>query len=60
MKYKLEKIPEKIRKINLTYMMQRGNHKPASDPENAPTLLKSYQKEVDYGWIMPVTVECVP
>ena len=40
-------------------MMQRGNHKSASDLENAPTLLKNYPKEVNYGWMPPVTMECV-
>ena len=41
-------------------MMQRGNYKSASDPENAATLFKNYQKEVLYGWMLPVTMECVP
>ena len=41
-------------------MMQRGNHKSASDPENAPTLFKNFQKYVHYGWMLPITMECVP
>ena len=48
-RYSLEDLPEKTRKTDLTYMMARGNHKSAADPENMPTLLKNYQKEVEYG-----------
>ena len=59
MSYKLKDLPEEVRKTDLAHMMQRGNHKSASDPDNAPTLSKNYQKEVDHGWMLPVTMECV-
>ena len=44
---------------DLTHMMEKGNHKSVSDPENEPTLLKNYQKEVDHDWMLPVTMEYV-
>ena len=34
------------RKEDLEYMIQRGNHKSASDPINESTLFKDYEKEV--------------
>ena len=39
--------------------MKRENHQSASDPDNEPTLLESYEKEVTHGWMLPVTPECI-
>ena len=58
--YNLEEMSEETRKEDLEYMMRRGNHKSASDPKNEPTLNKNYKKEVLHGWMLPVTVECIP
>ena len=58
--YKLSNLSEEERISDLTHMMGRGNNKSAFDPENEPTLLKNYQTEVDHGWMLPVTMECVP
>ena len=40
--YNLEELSEETRKEDLEYMMKRGNHKSASEPENEPTLIKNY------------------
>ena len=53
--YDLDKMSEENRLDDLKHMMARGNHKSASDPINEPTLLKNYEKEVKYGWMLPVT-----
>ena len=58
--YNLEDISEEERKTDLEYMLKRGNHKSASDPENEPTLIQNYKKEVLHGWMLPVTLECIP
>ena len=58
--YKLSDLPEKETISDLTHMMDRGNHESASDLENTPTLIKNHQKEVDYGWMLPITMEYVP
>ena len=38
-------------------MISRGNHKSATIPLNEPTLIEHYKKEVDRGWMLPVTIE---
>lgn len=57
--YSLKDLPEQIRKDDLEYMIARGNHKSAISEENEVTLLKSYEKEVEYGLMLPVTFESV-
>ena len=57
--YQLDDISEKERKLDLDHMIARGNHKSASSPENIKSLLENYEKEVKYGWMLPITVECV-
>ena len=42
--YVLDEISKETRKEDLAYMMRRGNHQSASDPDNAPTLAKNYKK----------------
>ena len=56
--YQLEDDPsEKIRIEDLRAMLDRGNHKSATSEENAPALLKAFDKEVSRGWLLPVTIE---
>ena len=55
--YQLDSITEKERRADLKHMIARGNHKSASSPENITSLLKNYEKEVSYGWMLPVTLE---
>ena len=57
--YQLEDLLEEVRKEDLGHMIERGNHKSADDPDNHPTLLKNYEKEVRMGWMLPVTIESV-
>jgi len=42
---------------DLQAMLDRGNHKSATSEENAPALLKAFDKEVCRGWLLPVTNE---
>ena len=57
--YPLTDLPEKVLKEDVIAMIARGNHKSATAPEVAPTLLKNYTKEVEHGWMLPVTLESV-
>ena len=57
--YELEELSEENRRKDLDFMMRRGNHKSASEAENEPALLENYEKEVRYGWMLPVTIESV-
>ena len=47
--YQLGDISDKQRMEDLKYIMNGGNHQSASDPDNEPTLLKNYEKEVTHG-----------
>ena len=40
-------------------MISCSNHKSATIPSNDPTLIKNYTKEVDIGWMLPVTIKSV-
>ena len=55
--YPLENISNKEQTSDLLEMIERGNHKSASNIENDPTLLKNYTKEVQNGWMLPVKAE---
>ena len=55
--YPMEDISNTEQKDDLLRMIERGNHKSASTKENEPTLLKNYTKEVQHGWMLPVTTE---
>ena len=55
--YQLNSITEKERRADLKHMIARGNHKSASSPDNINSLLQNYDKEVSYGWMLPVTIE---
>jgi len=56
--YKLETIvDEETRKSDLLHMIDRGNHKSASKQGCAKILQKTFTKEVEKGWIVPITLE---
>ena len=55
----MEDITEKERIEDVDHMIARGNHKSAQSPENEPTLHTNYEKEVTFGWMLPMTVESV-
>ena len=57
--YSLEDLPEHVQKEDLRFMIKRGNHKSATSKENEPTLINNYTKEVEQGWMLPVTSKCV-
>ena len=57
--YPLEHLPEHIRKEDLHFMIDRGNHQSATSKENEASLLKNYAKEVERGWMLPTTIESV-
>ena len=57
--YPLTDLPDKILKADVTAMIAQGNHKSATTPAVAQTLLKNYTKEVEHGWMLPVTLESV-
>ena len=57
--YPLTDLPDKVLKEDVIAMIARGNHKSATAPEVAPALLKNYTKEVEHGWMLPVTLESV-
>ena len=53
-------IDDSIRLDDLQHMIDRGNHKLALSIENSPILKKTYQNEIDQGWMFPVTLDCLP
>lgn len=57
--YPLEDLPEAIYKENVKHTINRGNHKSAFSPENESKFINNFEKEVQHGWLRPVTIECV-
>ena len=57
--YNITPLTETERSSDLDWMIDRGNHKSAQIAENQPTLIKNYEKEVRYGWMLPVSITCV-
>jgi len=56
--YKLDEIVnEKTRKEDLLHMINRGNHKSTKKQGCDKILQKTFTKEVEKGWIVPVTLE---
>ena len=55
--YPMEDIAIDEQKSDLLKMIDRGNHKSATQKENNPTLVKNYDNEVKHGWMLPVTIE---
>ena len=58
--YPCQDLPsEKERVTDLEYMIQRGNHPSASDSENNTALIKNYKKEVNKGWMIPISIKTI-
>ena len=57
--YPLSTTTEAEHKADIIHMISRGNHKSATTPQNEPTLLKNYNKQVDKVWMLPITIESV-
>jgi len=56
--YQLEPDPNEATRLqDLQAMLDRGNHKSAKSDENAPALMKAFDKEVSRGWLLPITIE---
>ena len=60
-KYPCHSTPsEEERLSDIEAMIERGNHKSASkDKESRTALAKNYEKEVNRGWMIPITVEAL-
>ena len=52
-------VDEATKMSDIQAMLDRGNHKSAKSETNAPALRKAFQKEVDRGWLLPITIESV-
>ena len=50
---------EDTQRADLQAMINRGNHKSTQDKENSKALHKGYLKEIEHGWMIPVTIESV-
>ena len=53
-KYPTSPIKEGDRLRDIDYMLKRGNHPSTMVPENAYALEKAFDKEVKYGWALPI------
>ena len=54
-KYPLRPLSESDRLADIDYMLERGNHKSAEDEENKKALHKSFDKEVRFHWMIPLS-----
>lgn len=52
--YQLTPITEEERLQDIEFHLDRGNHKSANDPDGLAALNKAYDKEVSYGWQIPL------
>ena len=50
---------EDTRKADLQAMINRGNHKSTQNKENSEALHKGYLKEIEHGWMIPITIESI-
>ena len=50
---------ENTRKTDLSAMIKRGNHKSTTNNENSEALHKGYLKEIEHGWLIPISVDAV-
>ena len=50
---------ETVRRRDLLAMISRGNHKSAQTQENENSIEKYYSKEIDDGWMVPITIDCL-
>ena len=48
---------EEDRLADLEYMISRGNHQSTLVEENEKAMLKNYRKEVDKGWMIPISLD---
>ena len=61
--YPLHPISEQDRLSDITYMLERGNHKSALEEDNKQALDKAFTKEVRHHWaipILPVSIPLIP
>ena len=56
-RYHLDSIKEETRKLYLSEMILRGNHKSSQSVLNAAALNKAISKEIDHGWALPLTIK---
>lgn len=52
--YPLDPITEIERKKDIEFHLQRGNHKSATSQEGLKSINKAYDKEVKFGWQVPI------
>lgn len=57
--YPLDDISEEEQTADLEFMINRGNHKSAMEPESASKLFDNYTAEVERGWMLPLPVKCL-
>ena len=50
-------IKEDTQKSDLDAMILRENHKPSHSELNSAALDKAIIKEIDHGWVLPLTIE---
>ena len=50
---------ETTQKVDLASMITRGNHKSTTVSDNSAALQKGYLKEIEHGWLIPITVDSV-
>ena len=53
-KYNMNPISEQDRISDIDYHINRGNHKSATTEEGLKSINKAYDKEVKYGWQIPI------
>ena len=57
--YPLKEIESETLEQDLQQMIKRGNHKSAQLPTNEQSLEENYKKEVEHGWMMPITIDSI-
>ena len=58
--YPLHPITEEKRLTDIQYMLDRGNHKSATEIDNKKALDKAFTKEVRHQWAIPILPSCIP
>ena len=59
MRYHLSPIEKSTRKYDLEAMLQRGDHKSEKSDVNMSALEKSIDKEVEYRWLLLLTIDSI-
>lgn len=57
--YPAKDLPEKLRKKELLNQLLRGNHKSALTKEASPVVDKLVKQDVELGFAIPITKECM-